>query len=412
MKRRLLVSATAAAAALGLTLSGCSSSGGGTSGQSKDKLTWSMWIAGSADKAAWQKVADAVKKDGGAKVTIQGAPFEDYFTKLRTQLSAGTAPCIVSIQSIRAANYTDVMLPLDSYAKKDGVNLSEFDSTALNGMKVNGKLYALPYDTGPMLLFYNKALFKQVGAKDPKPGWTLSDFEAAAAKFKAAGKKMFASTIADMNLESMILGYNGGRVVKDDGTLDLSNAKFAKGLDWLSSLVKGGVATQASSDTSAASNDFVSQKVGMYTDGPWSLLSQKGKVKFPIGVTTIPAGATSGPSTFSAGSGFGVSKQCKYPDEAFKAVRTMTSQKVLQALAEQGRAFPGRTAAQQAWYDNAHIAGVESVLKTAQKASTPLPSTKQGDQLGQLFAQYGIQAVNGQQSGAQTMKSIASQLGQ
>ncbi|QLH25944.1 sugar ABC transporter substrate-binding protein [Streptomyces sp. Rer75] len=410
MKRRVLVSATAAAAALGLTLSGCSS-GGGTSGQSKDKLTWSMWISGSADKAAWQKVADSVKTAGGAKVTIQGAPFEDYFTKLRTQLSTGSAPCIVSMQSLRAANYTDVLLPLDSLAKKQGVDLSQFDTTALDALKVDGKIYALPYDTGPMLLFYNKDLFKQVGAKAPEPGWTVKEFEAAAAKFKAAGKKMLGSAIGDMNIESMILGYNGGRVIKEDGTLDPSDPKFAKGFDWLGSLVKKGWATQASSDTSTASNDFVAKKVAMYPDGPWSLLDRKGKAKFDIGITTIPVGtAGATPSTYSAGSGFGVSKQCKYPDQAFQAVKTMTSQKVLKGLAEQGRAFPGRTAAQQAWYDNANIAGVETVLKAAQKASTPLPGNKQSDQLQQLFFQYGIQAVNGQQSGAQTMKSIAGQL--
>ncbi|MCQ8188246.1 ABC transporter substrate-binding protein [Streptomyces rugosispiralis] len=410
MKRRLLVGVTAAAAAWGM-LVGCSSSSS-TSNQSKDKLVWSMWIAGSSDKAAWQQVANSVSAQGGPKVTIQGAPFNDYFTKLRTQLSTGSAPCVVSIQSLRAANYTDVLRPIDSYAKKGGFDLSAFDTTALNGMKVDGKLYALPYDTGPMLLFYNKDLFKQVGAEEPKPGWKLADFTAAAAKFKAAGKTMFASSVADMNLESMILGYNGGRVIKADGTLDPSNPTFAKGLDWLSSLVKNGTATQAGADNDTPSNNFVSKKVGMYLDGPWSLLSQKDKVKFPIGVTTIPTGHTSGPSTFSAGSGFGISKQCAYPDQAFTAIKTMTSQKVLTTLARQGRAFPGRTAAQQTWYENAHIDGVESVLKTAQKASTPLPGNKQSDQLQQLFSQYGIQAVNGQQSGAETMKSIAGQLGQ
>ncbi|MGV9850817.1 ABC transporter substrate-binding protein [Streptomyces sp. NPDC003442] len=410
MKRRLLVGVTAAAAAWGM-LVGCSSSSS-TSNQSKDKLVWSMWIAGSSDKAAWQQVANSVSAEGGPKVTIQGAPFNDYFTKLRTQLSTGSAPCVVSIQSLRAANYTDVLRPIDSYAKKGGLDLSEFDTTALNGMRVDGKLYALPYDTGPMLLFYNKDLFRQVGAQEPKPGWTLADFTAAAAKFKAAGKTMFASSVSDMNLESIILGYNGGRVIKADGTLDPSNPAFAKGLDWLSSLVKNGTATQASADTDAPSNNFVSKRVGMYLDGPWSLLDKKGKVKFPIGVTTIPTGHTSGPATFSAGSGFGISKQCAYPDQAFKAIKTMTSQKVLTSLARQGRAFPGRTAAQQTWYENAHIDGVESVLKTAQKASTPLPGNKQSDQLQQLFSQYGIQAVNGQQSGAETMKSIAGQLGQ
>ncbi|WFR67157.1 hypothetical protein P9139_00345 [Curtobacterium flaccumfaciens] len=89
----------------------------------------------------------------------------------------------------------------------------------------------------------------------------------------------------------------------------------------------------------------------------------------------------------------------------------MTSEKVLTSLAEQGRAFPGRTAAQQAWYDNTGIDGVEDTLKAALDKAVPLPGNKQSDQLSQLFAQYGLQAVNGQTSGKETMSSIASQLG-
>ncbi len=85
------------------------------------------------DKAAWQKVADTVKSEDGITLTIQGAPFENYFTKLSTQLTTGGAQCVVSMQSLRTANYTSSLLPLDDLAKQDGVDLSAFDQTALDG---------------------------------------------------------------------------------------------------------------------------------------------------------------------------------------------------------------------------------------------------------------------------------------
>ncbi len=410
MQRRRLIAGVAAAAAAALVLTGCSAGSSAGGSQSEDAMTWSMWIAGKEDKAAWQKVADSVKSDDGITLTIQGAPFENYFTKLSAQLSGGSAQCIVSMQSLRMANFTSSLLPLDDLAKKDNLDLSAFDSTALDGMKVDGKLYGLPYDTGPIMMFYNRDLFKQAGVSEPQPGWTVDDFEQAGAAFKAKGITMFGSTVGDLNLESMVYGYNGGRVVTTAGKLDPTDAKFAKGLDWLGSLVKNGYATQASSDASQPGNDFASGKVAMYTDGPWSLISQKAKVKFDLGVTTLPSG-TSGPSTFAAGSGFGVSKQCKYPEQAFKAVETMTSEKVLTSLAEQGRAFPGRTAAQGAWYSSAGIDGAETALKAALAKSSPLLGNKQSDQLGQLFTQYALQAVNGQSSGKEAMSSIAGQLG-
>ncbi|GAB2894951.1 ABC transporter substrate-binding protein [Streptomyces mayteni] len=409
MRRRLTLGVISVATITGLMLTGCSS-GTDAASQTEDSLVWSMWISGSEDQAAWQEVADAVSAEGGPEVTIQGSPFTDYWTKLRTQLSAGDAPCVVSIQSLRAANFTDVLMPIDSLAEEAGVDLSEFDQTALDGMRVDGDLYALPYDTGPVVMFYNQDLFDEVGAEPPRPGWTLDDFEAAAARFAEAGTPILASSVEDLFVESLILGHNGGRVIAEDGTLDATNPAFAEGLDWMASLVEAGQATQAGSDSSADDNAYVNGQAGMYIDGPWSLLTQKSRVDFTLGVTTIPAG-TPGPSTFSAGSGFGVSKECAYPDQAFEAIRTMTSEQVLTSLAEQGRAFPSRTAAQQTWYDSADIEGAQEVLTAAQQASTPLPGNRQSDQLAQLLTQYAVQAVNGQRSGAETMESIAGQLG-
>ena len=51
-----------------------------------------MWIAGKEDKAAWQKVADTVKTDDEHHRDDPGRTLrDDYWTKLRTQLTAGTA---------------------------------------------------------------------------------------------------------------------------------------------------------------------------------------------------------------------------------------------------------------------------------------------------------------------------------
>ncbi|WNY32732.1 extracellular solute-binding protein [Curtobacterium flaccumfaciens] len=213
MQRRRTAGLAAAAAAV-LVLTGCSAGSNASDGQSKDSLTWAMWIAGKEDKAAWQKVADTVKTDDDVDVSIQGSPFNDYWTKLRTQLSTGTAPCIVSIQSLRAANYTDVLVPIDDMAKQADLDLSEYDQTGLDGMKVDGKLYGLPYDTGPMVMFYNKDIFDKAGVPEPKPGWTVDEFEDAAKQLKAAGTPIWGTSVEDIPLESMILGYNGGRVIR------------------------------------------------------------------------------------------------------------------------------------------------------------------------------------------------------
>ena len=61
-----------------------------------------MWVGGTEDQKAWQKVADDVStKLGDVKITLQGSTFQDYFTKMDTQLSSNTAPCLVAVQSLR-----------------------------------------------------------------------------------------------------------------------------------------------------------------------------------------------------------------------------------------------------------------------------------------------------------------------
>lgn len=407
MKTRVAAGIAVALASI-LTMSACSSSGSG-SDQSASKLTWSMWVSGSDDEAAWQKVADAVKAKDGITVKLQGTDFTNYWTKLNTQLSTGSAQCIVSLQSLRAANYVDQLRPMDDYVTQS--DLSGFASSSLDGMKVDGKLYGLPYDNGPLIVFYNKDMFDKLGVPVPKVGWTVDDFMSAAKAFKKAGKTLFATTIEDMNLESEILGYNGGRVIDANGELTPDDPKFAAGLDWLGGLVKDGYAMQASNDGAADDNEFVNQQVGMYVDGPWSLISMKSTAKFTIGVATVPR-SSDAPSTFAAGSGFGISKKCAYPKQAAKAIKTMTSEEVLQQLASSGRAYPARTAAQPAYVQASGITGAGEVLKQANAQAVPLPGNKQSDQLGTLFGQYAVQAVNGQTSGADAMKQIASQLGQ
>ena len=60
----------------------------------------------------------------------------------------------------------------------------------------------------------------------------------------------------------------------------------------------------------------------MTLDGPWSLINARAQAKFDVGIAPLPAGA-SGSKTWSDGSGFGVTRDCENPDEAFKAVSVM-----------------------------------------------------------------------------------------
>lgn len=375
-------------------------------------LVWEMWVAGTEDQAEWQKVGDAVTdKYPDINVTLQGTGWNDYFTRLLTRLPEADPPCIAGMQSLRMPNYVDDLLPLDDLAAADGLDLSKFDPAALEGMSIDGSLYGLPYDTGPILMFYNQDMFKQAGVALPEPGWTVEDFEAAGEKFAAAGMKLFAPPTS-LFLESTILAYNGGRVLTENGDIDATDANFAAGLDWMGSLYQKGWTTEPASAASISSDqdDFIAGRAASYAAGPWMLLPLLKNVDFTVGATTLPTG-TGQTATFSAGSGFVVARNCQNPEAAFAAVSVMTGEEVLTELASSGRAFPGRTASQSAWVEVASdVTNISETLDAARDTALPLPGNPKSDNLDSLLARYAPDAMTGARSGEAVMADIAAQL--
>ncbi len=268
-------------------------------------LTWQFWIGGTEDQAAWEQVAAQVTADHpGIKVTLQGAAWADYWSKIGSQLASPTGPCIVGMQSLRQSAYADALVPLEDLMAKYGVNAGDFDQAILDGLKHDGKQIALPYDTGPMILYYNRDLFTAAGVPEPKPGWTVDDFNAAAAKLTTGGKYGFATASADLNFLAWVLTLNGAEPV-ENGKLALTAPAFVEGYKQYVALMQANkIAPPLTADSwTQMIEQFSSGNAAMMIDGPWSVISVKNQAKFNVGVAPMPAGAA-GSKTYTAGSGF------------------------------------------------------------------------------------------------------------
>ncbi|MGZ0151686.1 ABC transporter substrate-binding protein [Kribbella sp. WER1] len=407
---------TAAGAVLALTaVAACGGGNGGSSGSgSADKadLTWQFWIGGTADQAAWQKVADQAHTDhSGITVKLQGTDWNNYWSKIGTLLASGKAPCIIGMQSLRLASYANAMLPLDDLMKKYGLKTEDFDKPIMDGLKSDGKQVAIPYDSGPMVIFYNKDLFKAAGVADPKPGWTMADFEAAAKKLTTGGRTGLVTSPGDLGVTSWVRTLTGAEPLAD-GKLNLTDQKFVDGFTTYANFVRTDkIAPQVPSGNSDfETTQFTSGKSAMQLNGPWSLIDTLGKVKFNLGIAPIPAGPD-GSKTFTAGSGFGISRSCKTPDAAFQAIMSMTGEKQLTALASAGRAYPARTAAHPAWFTAAKIPEAKEVIDYASQNSVPLVTSKNWVQVNDLLTRFGTQALNGEIPPDQALKTIQDQAG-
>ena len=132
--------------------------------------------SGSGEEDFFNKAIDLFeKKNPSTKVNRIFVPGgADYNTKLDLMIAAGDPPAIYAPFSDRGYRYyadKGLSQPLDDFVARDKLDLSDFHPDGMKGCRWEGKLSALPLDLWPHVLFYNKTLFKEAGAKDLTTDW-------------------------------------------------------------------------------------------------------------------------------------------------------------------------------------------------------------------------------------------------
>lgn len=199
MNRRTFLKATGAAsllAGLGLGTSACSSGGGsGTAANGSDSKTLTVAFFGS-QQAAQQvsKVAEPfMKANPGVKVNFvatNGTDWNDFFSKILTQIAAGNPPDITTVatEGLQLFAAKGLAHPLDDYIKQDADALKDYFSDVhpalVEAMMYDGHLYELPTDFNAGNMYYSVPLLQSVGVDRPSDTWTKDDFYNIAAKFK------------------------------------------------------------------------------------------------------------------------------------------------------------------------------------------------------------------------------------
>lgn len=422
MKLSKKVGAIVASLALvGGGVSACSSGTSSNDANGKVTINWGFWDQGDAGDKAWSALADKVhKKFPNITVKMTSPPFADYFTKLQSQLAAGTTPCIMSMQSLRLPAFADTMMPLDDVMKKNGFDPSDWKSGGLKALQFKGKQYAIPYGLSSMILYYNKAAFKKAGVQDPKIGWTTSDFEAAAKKLtKSTGKPAFGQSFSDLHMFSLLYADNGAKPVSDEAKLQLTSPKMEKAFNWYSSLAtKMNVSSvpASASDVPWGEQQFTAGNVAMAVDGSWNLTSDATEPDFPVGVVTLPQGPNGG-GTFSANSGFGISKTCKNKEAAAKALSVIVGPQGAKTALSQGNE-PARIADNDSYFKSvgkqmdSKVPGfskqAKKVLKASGNMATPFISTDQWDQTTKDIARQFILAYTGDEDPKTALGNVQS----
>ncbi|MFJ9080706.1 ABC transporter substrate-binding protein [Streptomyces sp. NPDC102278] len=220
--RRRIVAAVAVTCALALGSTACGSSDPADGSAAKDGAS-ALEAGGKVTVWAWEPTlkkvaADFEKKYPKVDVELVNAGTGDkQYTALQNAVAAGSgAPDVAQVEYYAVGQFA-IGKALEDLAP---YGASSHDQTFTTGpwsaVRHDKGIYALPMDSGPMALFYNKKVFDRHGVAVPT---TWDEYvDAARALHKADPKLHITNDTGDAGATTSLIWQAGGRPYKVEGT--------------------------------------------------------------------------------------------------------------------------------------------------------------------------------------------------
>jgi ABC-type glycerol-3-phosphate transport system substrate-binding protein len=300
-------------------------------------------------------IADFEKAHPEIKVDLQRIPFNEYTTKLLTQIAAGSAPDVIFVET---NNFVDLYLrdafeSLNPYIQSDNFNLGEYYPQVLDRFSVNNNTYAIPRDTAPIcVIYYNKKAFDEAKVPYPNDDWDWNQFLATAQKLvkkDAAGKVTRWAFIDDLTMFEPWLYSAGGKwaddVKKPTKWVLAEDPGFVKGMQFRADLIYKWKVMPSPSGLSAmggvgTSDYFINGSVAMFLSGIWKTPRFRDITEFKWDVAMFPKGPTGVRAFGTGGSGYGILKTSKNKKAAWELVKFISGPVGAKKLAATGLAQP------------------------------------------------------------------------
>ncbi|MEU7036466.1 extracellular solute-binding protein [Streptomyces sp. NPDC046237] len=295
--RRRLFGMTASVAALGLLgslVTACGSSGG-------DGTTLRLVVPeygtspATSSKAYWDKLAAAfTAAHPGTKVEVTLSPWTDVDREVTRMVEENNAPDVALMGA-----YSDFAAQGRLYAADEVMSIraeANFLLPLAEAGSVDGTLYGLPFVASSRLLFYNKELFDEAGAKPPKTWSDLKDAAKALKKEDVLYPYALPLGPEEAHAEAMIWGLsNGGGYTDSTGGYSIASEQNTQTFRWIKdNLVVAGLTgpvPPAELNREDAFAAFLRGDVGMVNGYP-SLLHEARAKGVKVGTLPMPVSDT------------------------------------------------------------------------------------------------------------------------
>jgi lactose/L-arabinose transport system substrate-binding protein len=239
---------------------------------SGDLTLWSWNVAASS----LEEVAKGfMEQNPGVTVTVEDLGNGQVFDRMLASCAAGGAdlPDIVTVENHESeifwSQFPDCFADLKTLGYDDAA-ASRFPDFKRTELEPNGVAYAMPWDSGPVAMFYRRDYYEAAGV-DPATIQTWEDFIAAGQKVQEANPDVV-MTQGDLNGDTewfrMVANEQGcGYFSNDAASITVNGPGCVAALDTIKQIYDAGLMTAANWDEKIQSNNAGTVATQMY--GGW-----------------------------------------------------------------------------------------------------------------------------------------------
>lgn len=314
-------------------------------------VTIEVAVSGSAQELdIHQQKFDLYVKDH-PNVTIKPIDIGSERTqKLMTLIGSGSAPDILYINEwcYVFAN-KGVLEPLDGFIEAEGFDTSVYPESLLTPLRYEDKLYCLPQEISPYVIYYNKTMFEDNNVPLPTDDWTQEDFYSAAKALTNPEKKVYGFRQPGNWADQILNWLTRAGVDFDISGTEQKGLETPEALECLEFLHQMVVVDKVSPNPAdltamgkASDTMFQNQQVAMHSAGLWMLPQYKADpLDFEWDVVRCPMWKN---QRVKAGVlNFGISADSKNKEAAWDLLKFMCGPEGMRIVAESNMALPAST---------------------------------------------------------------------